>query len=153
MPLPLTRRSLLKTGGALAGFALAPRVAFAASDRVESLIARMTLAEKAGQLSCFGDAIRPPRIPFNPNAVSSSAAAQIADIKAGKIGMLFNGIGYTGARRAQQAAVEESRLKIPLVFAGDVIHGLATVFPIPIAEAGSFDTDLAMRTARAAALE
>jgi len=153
MPLPLTRRSLLKAGGALAGIALAPRVAFAASDRIESLIGRMTLAEKAGQLSCFGDAIRPPRIPFNPNAVSSSAAAQIADIKAGRIGMLFNGIGYSGARRAQQAAIEESRLKIPLVFAGDVIHGLATVFPIPVAEAGSFDTDLAMRTARAAALE
>jgi beta-glucosidase len=153
MPLPLTRRSLIKAGGALAGFALAPRVAFAASDRIESLIARMTLAEKAGQLSCFGDAIRPPRIPFNPNAVSSSAAKQIADIKAGRIGMLFNGIGTSGARRAQQAAVEESRLKIPLVFAGDVIHGLATVFPIPVAEAGSFDTDLAMRTARAAALE
>lgn len=153
MPQPLTRRSLLKTGGALAGFALAPRAAFAESDRIEGLIARMTLAEKAGQLSCFGDAIRPPRVPFNPNAVSSSAAAQIADIRAGKIGMLFNGIGYAGARRAQQAAVEESRLKIPLVFAGDVIHGLATVFPIPIAEAGSFDTDLAERTARAAALE
>ena len=152
MTQPLTRRSLLKTGGALAGFALAPRVAFAATDRIESLIAKMTPAEKAGQLSCFGDAIRPPHIAFNPNAVSSTAAAQIADIKAGRIGMLFNGIGYTGAKRAQQAALD-SRLRIPLVFAGDVIHGLATVFPIPVAEAGSFDTDLAMRTARAAALE
>lgn len=152
MSTPLTRRSLIKTGSALAGFALAPRMAFAQSDRIESLIARMTIAEKAGQLSCFGDAIRPPRVPFNPNAVSSSAAAQIADIKAGKIGMLFNGVGYAGAKQAQQAALE-SRLKIPLVFAGDVIHGLATVFPIPIAEAGSFDLDLAERTARAAALE
>jgi len=150
---PLSRRSLLKTGGALAGFALAPRVAFAQSDRIEGLIGTMTLAEKAGQLSCFGDSIRPPRIPFNPNAVSSNAARQLADIAAGKIGMLFNGIGVSGARRAQKAAIEESRLKIPLVFAGDVIHGLATVFPIPIAEAGAFDPDLAERTARAAALE
>ena len=152
MTLPISRRSLLGAGGAFAGFALAPRAAFAESDRIEALIGKMTLAEKAGQLSCFGDAIRPPRVPFNPNAVSSSAAAQIADIKAGKIGMLFNGVGYSGAKRAQQAALE-SRLKIPLVFAGDVIHGLATVFPIPIAEAGSFDLDLAERTARAAALE
>src|SRR5690242_15593965 len=148
-----TRRTLLKAGGAIAGFALAPRIAFAQSDRIESLIAKMTLAEKAGQLSCFGDAIRPPRIPFNPNAVSSNAAKQLADIKAGRIGMLFNGVGVSGARRAQKTAIEQSRLKIPLVFAGDVIHGLATVFPIPIAEAGSFDPDLAMRTARAAALE
>jgi beta-glucosidase len=148
-----SRRSLIKAGGALAGFALAPRGAFAASDRIESLIGRMTLAEKAGQLSCFGDSIRPPRIPFNPNAVSSNAARQLADIAAGRIGMLFNGIGVSGARRAQKAAIEESRLRIPLVFAGDVIHGLATVFPIPIAEAGAFDPDLAERTARAAALE
>ena len=73
MTLPLSRRSLLGAGGAFAGFAFAPRVAFAQSDRIESLIARMTIAEKAGQLSCFGDAIRPPRVPFNPNAVSSSA--------------------------------------------------------------------------------
>ncbi|TPG43393.1 beta-glucosidase [Sphingomonas koreensis] len=154
MTLPLTRRSMLKAGGALAGFALMPRAALvAASDGIESLIAKMTLAEKAGQLSCFGDAIRPPRIPFNPNAVSSNAAAQLADIKAGKIGMLFNGVGVSGARRAQKMAIEQSRLKIPLVFAGDVIHGLATVFPIPIAEAGAFDPDLAERTARAAALE
>jgi beta-glucosidase len=152
MSSPLTRRSLIKAGGALAGFALAPRAAVAASDRIGTLIGQMTLAEKAGQLSCFGDAIRPPHVAFNPNAVSSSAAAQIADIQAGKIGMLFNGIGYSGAKRAQDAALA-SRLKIPLVFAGDVIHGLATVFPIPIAEAGSFDLDLAERTARAAALE
>lgn len=152
MSSPLTRRSLIKAGGALAGFALAPRAAFAASDRIGTLIGQMTLAEKAGQLSCFGDAIRPPHVAFNPNAVSSSAAAQIADIQAGKIGMLFNGIGYSGAKRAQDAALA-SRLKIPLVFAGDVIHGLATVFPIPIAEAGSFDLELAERTARAAALE
>lgn len=153
MTQPISRRSLLQTGGMLAGFALAPRIALAQSDRIESLIARMTLAEKAGQLSCFGDAIRPPRIPFNPNAVSSNAAAQLADIRAGKIGMLFNGVGVSGARQAQKAAIAGSRLKIPMVFAGDVIHGLATVFPIPIAEAGAFDPDLAERTARAAALE
>ena len=106
---PLSRRSLLETGGALAGFALAPRVAFAQSDRIEGLIGKMTLTEKAGQLSCFGDSIRPPRIPFNPNAVSSNAARQLADIAAGKIGMLFNGIGVSGARRAQKAAWETGR--------------------------------------------
>ncbi|MEG8055902.1 glycoside hydrolase family 3 N-terminal domain-containing protein [Sphingomonas sp. 22L2VL55-3] len=66
--------------------------------------------------------------------------------------MLFNGVGYAGAKAAQDAALA-TRLKIPLIFAGDVIHGLRTAYPLPIAEACAFDPDLAMRTARAAALE
>jgi beta-glucosidase len=49
--------------------------------------------------------------------------------------------------------MEESRLKIPLLFAADVIHGLSTIFPVPLAEAAAFDTELARRTARAAAVE
>ena len=66
--------------------------------------------------------------------------------------MLFNGVGYAGAKAAQDAAMA-TRLRIPLIFAGDVIHGLRTAYPLPIAEAGAFDPDLAERTARAAALE
>ena len=49
--------------------------------------------------------------------------------------------------------MEESRLKIPLLFAADVIHGLSTIFPVPLAEAAAFDTQLAYRTARATAVE
>ncbi|PAV92838.1 hypothetical protein WR25_17544 [Diploscapter pachys] len=57
------------------------------------------------------------------------------------------------ARRMQAAVMRDSRLKVPLIFAADVIHGHRTIFPVPVAEAASFDPDLAMRTARMAAFE
>ncbi len=146
------RRQLLTGGAAIAGLSLGSTTAFAQSDRIESLIAKMTPAEKAGQLSCFSDQIRPIGVPFNPGLATGGAAEQIARIRTGQIGMLFNGVGYTGAKAAQDAAMA-TRLKIPLIFAGDVIHGLRTAYPLPIAEACAFDPDLAERTARAAALE
>jgi beta-glucosidase len=148
----LDRRQMLTGGAAIAGLSLGSTAAFAQSDRIESLIAKMTPAEKAGQLSCFSDQIRPIGVPFNPGLANGGAAEQIARIKTGQIGMLFNGVGYAGAKAAQDAALA-TRLKIPLIFAGDVIHGLRTAYPLPIAEACAFDPDLAERTARAAALE
>ncbi len=148
----LDRRQMLTGGAAIAGLSLGSTAAFAQSDRIESLIAKMTPAEKAGQLSCFSDQIRPIGVPFNPGLATGGAAEQIARIKTGQIGMLFNGVGYAGAKAAQDAAMA-TRLKIPLIFAGDVIHGLRTAYPLPIAEACAFDPDLAERTARAAALE
>ncbi|MEG3171566.1 glycoside hydrolase family 3 N-terminal domain-containing protein [Sphingomonas sp. ZB1N12] len=148
----LDRRQMLTGGAAIAGLSLGSTTAFAQSDRIESLIAKMTPAEKAGQLSCFSDQIRPIGVPFNPGLATGGAAEQIARIKTGRIGMLFNGVGYAGAKAAQDAALA-TRLKIPLIFAGDVIHGLRTAYPLPIAEACAFDPDLAERTARAAALE
>ncbi|MEG3082238.1 glycoside hydrolase family 3 N-terminal domain-containing protein [Sphingomonas sp. PB2P12] len=148
----LDRRQMLTGGAAIAGLSLGSTAAFAQSDRIESLIAKMTPAEKAGQLSCFSDQIRPIGVPFNPGLASGGAAEQIARIRTGQIGMLFNGVGYAGAKAAQDAAMA-TRLKIPLIFAGDVIHGLRTAYPLPIAEACAFDPDLAERTARAAALE
>ncbi len=148
----LDRRQMLTGSAVIAGLSLGSSAAFAQSDRIESLIATMTPAEKAGQLSCFSDQIRPIGVPFNPGLATGGAAEQIARIKTGQIGMLFNGVGYAGAKAAQDAALA-TRLKIPLIFAGDVIHGLRTAYPLPIAEACAFDPDLAMRTARAAALE
>ncbi|MES2419877.1 MAG: glycoside hydrolase family 3 N-terminal domain-containing protein [Pseudomonadota bacterium] len=148
----LDRRQMLTGGAAIAGLSLGSTTAFAQSDRIESLITRMTPTEKAGQLSCFSDQIRPIGVPFNPGLATGGAAEQIARIKTGQIGMLFNGVGYAGAKAAQDAAMA-TRLKIPLIFAGDVIHGLRTAYPLPIAEACAFDPDLAERTARAAALE
>lgn len=145
------RRTVLKAGATIAGLSLGGS-AIAGSDRIETLIARMTPAEKAGQLSCFSDQIRPIGVPFNPGLANGGATDQLARIKTGAIGMLFNGVGYAGAKAAQDAAMA-TRLKIPLIFAGDVIHGLRTAYPLPIAEACAFDPDLAMRTARAAALE
>ncbi|RHW17359.1 beta-glucosidase [Sphingomonas gilva] len=138
---------------AVTGLAAVPSATFAASPRIEALIARMTIEEKAGQLSCFADTLRPFAPNINPLVGNQNAEATLGEIRAGRVGTLFNGIGVAGARRAQKAALEESRLGIPLLFAADVIHGLKTVFPIPLAESCSFDLDLAEATARGAALE
>lgn len=153
MPTTFTRRQLMQSGAAITGYTLLPSRALARSERVEALLAAMTLAEKAGQLSCFSDAIRGPFTVINPGQpLKGNAAVQIEQIKAGQIGMLFNGVGYPGAKLAQDAAMA-SRLKIPLLFAADVLHGLRTAFPVPLGEACSFDPPLCERTARAAALE
>jgi len=147
---------MLAGAAAIAGFAItAPARAAAsrASDRIEGLLAQMTIEEKAGQLSCFADMIRPPFADMNPLVNIRNAQTLTAEIKAGRIGVLMNGVGTAGAMEAQKAAVEGSRLKIPLIFAADVIHGFRTVFPIPLGESASFDPHLAERTARAAASE
>ena len=148
------RRTVLAGATGLAGFALAGAgAARAASPRVEALIGRMTIEEKAGQLSCYSDMIRPPVGDINPLVNQRNTEQILADIRVGRVGVLMNGVGVEGALLAQTAAVEQSRLKIPLLFAADVIHGFKTVYPIPLAEAASFDPDLAERTARAAAVE
>ncbi len=147
---------MLASTAAFAGFAVtAPaRAALArASDRIEALLAQMTIEEKAGQLSCFADMIRPPIGDMNPLVNIRNAQTLISEIKAGRIGVLMNGVGTAGALEAQKAAVEGSRLKIPLIFAADVVHGFRTVFPIPLGESASFDAHLAERTARGAASE
>jgi len=124
------------------------------SDRVEALIARMSLEEKAGQLGVFSDHVRwPGAAAVNPETRAQDRAEVERQIREGRVGSLFNGIGATAGRELQRIAVEDSRLGIPLIFAADVIHGLATVFPVPLAEAASFEPELARRTARAAALE
>ena len=149
----LQRRQVLKGGAGLVGLSLGGMPALARTGRVADLIAAMTVEEKAGQLSAFSDQIRPIGVGFNPNLPTTGATEQLARIATGQIGMLFNGVGVTGAREAQRAAVEGTRMKIPVIFAADVIHGLRTAYPLPVAEACAFDPDLAQRTARAAALE
>ncbi|WP_168193625.1 MULTISPECIES: glycoside hydrolase family 3 N-terminal domain-containing protein [unclassified Caulobacter] len=149
-----SRRGFLSGAAALAGLAVTAPPAFArASGRVEALLAQMTLEEKAGQLSCFADMIRPPIGDMNPLVNIRNAQTLTAEVKAGRIGTLMNGVGAQAGLETQRAAVEGSRLKIPLLFAADVIHGFRTVYPIPLAEAASFDPHLAERTARAAAVE
>ncbi|HEX4176937.1 MAG TPA: glycoside hydrolase family 3 N-terminal domain-containing protein, partial [Rhizomicrobium sp.] len=74
-------------------------------------------------------------------------------IRAGAIGNLLNLYGADNVHRIQRIAVEESRLRIPLLLGFDVIHGMRTVFPIPLAEAGLFDPEAWQATARAAAQE
>jgi beta-glucosidase len=119
--------------------------------RVESLIVRMTVEEKVGQLSLYAPA--GIDIVANPQAARQSQEQQLADIRAGRVTGLFNNAGLEGKRRAQQAAVNESRLGIPLLFGADIIHGFRTVFPVPLAEAASWDPALAERTAHASAVE
>lgn len=149
-----SRRAFLSGAAALTGLAVTTPKAFArASDRVEALLAQMTIEEKAGQLSCFADMIRPQNGDINPLVNIRNAQTLSEEIRAGRIGTLFNGVGAQAGRDIQKTAIEGSRLKIPLLFAADVIHGFRTVFPIPLAEAASFDPHLAERTARAAAIE
>jgi len=148
------RRAFMTGATGLAGLALSGRAsARAASTRVEALIVRMTMEEKAGQLSCYSDMIRPPIGDINPAVNARNTQQILADTRAGRIGTLMNGVGVEGALLAQTAAVEHSRLGIPLLLAADVIHGFKTIFPIPLAESASFDPSLAERTARAAAVE
>lgn len=124
-----------------------------ASSRVEALIAAMTIEEKVGQLGVFADMVRPFSPDINPEANVRNADEVLAQVRAGQVGSLFNGCGVADGLRIQKAAVEESRLGIPVILAADVIHGMRTVFPIPLGEAASFEPALAQRTARAAAIE
>ncbi|ESQ91072.1 beta-glucosidase [Asticcacaulis sp. AC460] len=156
-----SRRAFLKTAVASAAMAAVAAPAFAKSKiklapdaQIEALIKMMTLEEKAGQLSIFGDQVRFDGAPVNPTPAQSSTREQVYDdIAAGKLTGVFNGIGVEVGREMQKVAVEKSRTKIPMIFAADIIHGLKTSFPIPLGEASSFDTDLCYRTARAAAVE
>ncbi|WEF31578.1 glycoside hydrolase family 3 N-terminal domain-containing protein [Pseudoduganella chitinolytica] len=113
--------------------------------RVEALLARMTLQEKIGQLNQLTG-----RAATGPQA--AGRASQLADIRAGKVGSLLNVHG-AAETRAMQALALQSRLKIPLLFGLDVIHGYKTVFPVPLGEAASWDLEAIEAAARIAARE
>src|SRR5262245_29965355 len=100
--------------------------------RIVSLLARMTLAEKLGQLTMTASSYA---VVTGPIIAGDSTQA----IRDGTIGNLLNMIGAGPVHQMQRLAVEESRLKIPLLVGLDVIHGHRTIFPIPLAEAGTFD--------------
>lgn len=157
----LNRRAALSLTTALVGAMAVPRVARAVapstSARVETLIAQMTVEEKVGQLTLYPDDVRPTPRPINPdiNAQAEArnrAAFQFAEIKSGRVGALLGGTGVALGRQLQDAALQ-SRLRIPLMFGADVLHGLRTIFPIPLGLAASFEPELAEQTARAAAEE
>ena len=150
----LDRRDLLiRTLGGVLALGI-PRRALAQADvaRVDALIAKMTLEEKAGQMTCLADSFRPFNPP-NPAAGIQDEKRLADEIRKGRVGCLFNGIGVAGGRRAQEMAVKNSRLGIPLLLAGDVIHGLKTIFPVPLGEASCFDPMLVEKTARVMAVE
>ncbi len=121
---------------------------------LEQLLAAMTVEEKAGQLTLMAAAWSGgAATTLNPAGNGASFGEQLEQARQGRLTGVFNGNGAEMARQMQRAATGESRLKIPLIFAADVIHGFRTVFPVPLGEAASFDPDLARRTARAAAIE
>lgn len=114
-------------------------------NRIDKLIAEMTLTEKLGQLTmtAAGYAVTGPVI-----AGDSTEA-----IRSGAIGNLLNLVGVEPIREMQRLAVEESRLRIPLLIGLDIIHGHRTLFPIPVGEASLFDPVTWEETAREAAAE
>jgi beta-glucosidase len=157
----ISRRAALLGAGAVAAWLASPaRPLLAQAARwevpasVDALIAKMTLEEKAGQLTLNAAAwAGGVAVQLNPAGAAGNFDAQLADAVAGKLTGVFNGNGAEMAKRMQTAVMGGSRLKIPLIFAADVIHGHRTIFPVPVAEAASFEPELARRTARVAAVE
>lgn len=114
-------------------------------SRVERLIAAMTLAEKLGQMTmtASGYAVTGPII----------AGDSTDSIRDGTLGNLFNMVGRDHCHEMQRLAVEGSRLGVPLLIGLDIIHGHRTLFPVPLAEAATFDPVAWAQTAREAAME
>jgi beta-glucosidase len=116
-------------------------------ESIDSLLSRMTLTEKVGQLN-------------HPNlsgADTTGAGQAVSDIESrirrGEVGSLAAGAPLSRLAALQKIAVDESKSGIPLLFTLDVIHGHRTIFPLPIALACAFDPELVFETARVAALE
>ncbi len=115
-------------------------------QKVDALLKRMTLAEKIGQLNQLNgdwEATGP---------ITKDLGNKLDAIKHGEIGSVLNIVGVKHTRAFQEAAMQ-SRLKIPLLFGQDVIHGYSITFPIPLGEAASWDMPAIERSARIAATE
>jgi len=142
--------------GALLATSLVPRVVAAQAlanpateKKIDALLAQMTLEEKVGQLNQYSS-------PFDVTGPAPSAGAQkdaYDQIRKGLVGSMLNVTGAEATRKAQQLAVENSRLKIPMIFGYDVIHGYKTIFPIPLGETASWDLAAIEQSARIAATE
>lgn len=142
-----------------------------ADERIERLIAEMTVEEKIGQLNQVGpspvgglqltlDELKKMKDDgrLSPEAYETAVRGTSMDereddVRAGRIGSFLGVYGADYCNRLQRIAVEESRLKIPLLFGFDVIHGQRTVFPIPLAESCAWDEALWKRSAEIAAKE
>ena len=112
---------------------------------VDDLMKKMTLEEKIGQLNlCTGGQF------FTGPAVSKDNEGLI---RQGKVGAILNTFGVENVTALQKLAVDESRLGIPLIFGLDVVHGFRTIFPIPLAQACSWDMEAIERSERIAATE
>ena len=114
-------------------------------QHVEGLLRQMTLAEKVGQLVqySFGQ----------PTGPGTGRGDYSEMIRHGEVGSLLNVTTAKEANAFQRAAIEQSRLHIPLLLGHDVIHGFRTIFPVPLALASTWDPDIVQRAARVAARE
>ena len=113
--------------------------------RIESLLKQMSLEEKVGQLNqdSYG----------HPTGPTTGRSTVDESIKRGEIGSFLNVTDPVLSNRLQRIAMEESRLKIPIIFGLDVIHGYRTIFPVPLALASTWDANLVERASRIAAQE
>ncbi len=136
---------LIAAGAGLSRLAAAADSDGATGTDMQTLVERMTLEEKLGQLTMLSAdfAVTGPTV----------AGDAMGELRAGRVGSLFNLWGREAIGAAQAIATRETRLGVPLFFALDILHGFRTVFPIPLAEAGAFDPALWQATARAAAAE
>lgn len=112
---------------------------------IDDLLSKMTLDEKIGQLNLL----------TGGEATTGSVISKDVEtkIKNGQVGGIFSLTTPARIRKAQEAAVTQSRLKIPIIFGQDVIHGYKTTFPIPLALSSTWDMALIEKTARIAAIE
>src|ERR1043166_888447 len=110
--------------------------------RIDALISHMTLAEKLGQLQ-----------QLDGESNGNFRPEHLELIRKGLLGAALNVRGAQRTNQLQRVAMEESRLKIPVLLGFDTIHGYRTIFPIPLAEASSWEPSLAERSAGIAAKE
>jgi beta-glucosidase len=115
------------------------------NQKVDSVLRLMTLEEKIGQMNQYSDDLQAT----GPVTVDKNKGDQIRN---GQVGSLLNSLGTQRTRSWQQLAMQ-SRMKIPLLFGQDVIHGYKTTFPIPLAEACSWDMEAIQLSARISATE
>ena len=122
----------------------------AASKRVEELLGAMSLEEKLGQLTQRPGGMRSDD---NPEVARTKLEDLKTEIREGRVGSLLGAFGAEYINDLQRVAVEESKHGIPLIIGNDIIHGCRTTFPIPLAEAASWDVKLVERSAHIAAVE
>ncbi len=118
-------------------------------EKVTVLMNQMTLEEKIGQLNLHNGSWDVT----GPVPQGEYQQARYNLLKNGGVGSMLNVIGVEATMAAQKIAIENSRLGIPLMFGYDVVHGYKTMFPVPIAELASFDTEIMMETAKIQAIE
>ncbi|WP_339725845.1 beta-glucosidase BglX [Maribacter stanieri] len=130
----------------LLSFAIFKMSAQETIPEVEALLSEMTLDEKIGQLNLL--------TPGGGIATGSVVSENVeAKIKAGQVGGLFGVSGPEKVRQAQEIAIKNSRLKIPLLIGSDIIHGYKTTYPIPLGVASSWNMELIESAAKMAAKE